>query len=426
MLTKQDGFNPMEGFPVQQRQYMDPGINGNTRVLESLYRHSRGTVNAAYAPSTQPALLSATSPYMYPAQPRPPPLDRSQAAFSQQPYYDLMNSPPPLRRDAQIMAHRGTPVPASPMPVYATGPHTPAPDGTLRNPAMSMINGMPAMAQYMGMASNGLFTPPPNSTSPIGASFPGFASPNPQFYSPPSNFNGNDGLVNAMGRLAISPSFSATPSPYSDAASNSSSVQNQSGPSANNRKLGLYKTELCRSWEEKGTCRYGAKCQFAHSEGEVRRVSRHPKVSSSATACHQDSQVPSIRQKFAEPSGFPDRARMASGAVSYIPNCPRVVRHLAPMVPLLPNSMAGFLSIHLVPLLETVTAQLAMQVAPMCNPFPSCKGYLHNSAKTLLRDPCPPIRSHLAIIISQSLGSYGLTPPWFRERPITPSQVTRP
>jgi len=52
---------------------------------------------------------------------------------------------------------------------------------------------------------------------------------------------------------------------------------NGQGPSANNRKLGLYKTELCRSWEEKGTCRYGTKCQFAHGEDELRRVARHPK-----------------------------------------------------------------------------------------------------------------------------------------------------
>lgn len=55
---------------------------------------------------------------------------------------------------------------------------------------------------------------------------------------------------------------------------------NGPGPSANNRKLGLYKTELCRSWEEKGSCRYGTKCQFAHGEEELRNVSRHPKVSS--------------------------------------------------------------------------------------------------------------------------------------------------
>lgn len=56
-------------------------------------------------------------------------------------------------------------------------------------------------------------------------------------------------------------------------------LQNGGGPSANNRKLGLYKTELCRSWEEKGSCRYGGKCQFAHGEDELRNVARHPKVS---------------------------------------------------------------------------------------------------------------------------------------------------
>ena len=39
----------------------------------------------------------------------------------------------------------------------------------------------------------------------------------------------------------------------------------------------LYKTELCRSYEETGICRYGAKCQFAHGEEELRPVLRHPK-----------------------------------------------------------------------------------------------------------------------------------------------------
>ncbi|TFK57499.1 hypothetical protein OE88DRAFT_1619402 [Heliocybe sulcata] len=59
--------------------------------------------------------------------------------------------------------------------------------------------------------------------------------------------------------------------------SGTTTASNANGPSANNRKLGLYKTELCRSWEEKGTCRYGTKCQFAHGEDEVRKVPRHPK-----------------------------------------------------------------------------------------------------------------------------------------------------
>jgi len=48
-------------------------------------------------------------------------------------------------------------------------------------------------------------------------------------------------------------------------------------PSKDPKKVNLYKTELCRSWEETGTCRYGAKCQFAHSQAELRSVERHPK-----------------------------------------------------------------------------------------------------------------------------------------------------
>jgi len=39
----------------------------------------------------------------------------------------------------------------------------------------------------------------------------------------------------------------------------------------------LYKTELCRSFEETGTCRYGSKCQFAHGSAELRPILRHPK-----------------------------------------------------------------------------------------------------------------------------------------------------
>ncbi len=39
----------------------------------------------------------------------------------------------------------------------------------------------------------------------------------------------------------------------------------------------LYKTELCRSFEETGACRYGLKCQFAHGKAEIRAIMRHPK-----------------------------------------------------------------------------------------------------------------------------------------------------
>jgi len=38
-----------------------------------------------------------------------------------------------------------------------------------------------------------------------------------------------------------------------------------------------YKTELCRQFEEHGSCRYGDKCQFAHGVAEMRSLARHPK-----------------------------------------------------------------------------------------------------------------------------------------------------
>uniref|UniRef100_A0A096MC34 mRNA decay activator protein ZFP36 n=1 Tax=Poecilia formosa TaxID=48698 RepID=A0A096MC34_POEFO len=38
-----------------------------------------------------------------------------------------------------------------------------------------------------------------------------------------------------------------------------------------------YKTELCRGYQESGTCKYGSKCQFAHGEAELRGMFRHPK-----------------------------------------------------------------------------------------------------------------------------------------------------
>jgi butyrate response factor 1 len=48
-------------------------------------------------------------------------------------------------------------------------------------------------------------------------------------------------------------------------------------PTEEEQKQNLYKTELCRSFCETGTCRYGHKCQFAHGGHELRPVARHPK-----------------------------------------------------------------------------------------------------------------------------------------------------
>lgn len=44
-----------------------------------------------------------------------------------------------------------------------------------------------------------------------------------------------------------------------------------------NKRIALYKTEMCRTWEETGTCRYGLRCQFAHSPAELRVIPRHPR-----------------------------------------------------------------------------------------------------------------------------------------------------
>ena len=43
------------------------------------------------------------------------------------------------------------------------------------------------------------------------------------------------------------------------------------------KRVVLYKTEMCRTLEETGHCKYGVKCQFAHDRSELRQVARHPR-----------------------------------------------------------------------------------------------------------------------------------------------------
>ncbi|CAH1760209.1 9394_t:CDS:1 [Entrophospora sp. SA101] len=57
--------------------------------------------------------------------------------------------------------------------------------------------------------------------------------------------------------------------------SDSSTTSNESDKEQ--KKAILYKTEMCRNWEELGTCRYGPRCQFAHAVNELRPVAHHPK-----------------------------------------------------------------------------------------------------------------------------------------------------
>lgn len=39
----------------------------------------------------------------------------------------------------------------------------------------------------------------------------------------------------------------------------------------------LFKTEICRAFQDNGRCRYGSKCQFAHNLNELREINRHPR-----------------------------------------------------------------------------------------------------------------------------------------------------
>ena len=52
------------------------------------------------------------------------------------------------------------------------------------------------------------------------------------------------------------------------------------------KKIILYKTEMCRTLQETGHCRYATKCQFAHSPSELRPVPRHPRYKTELCATY--------------------------------------------------------------------------------------------------------------------------------------------
>ncbi|XP_034721715.1 mRNA decay activator protein ZFP36L1 isoform X1 [Etheostoma cragini] len=54
-------------------------------------------------------------------------------------------------------------------------------------------------------------------------------------------------------------------------------LNTSSSSSTSSLSSSRYKTELCRSFNESGLCKYGGKCQFAHGLDELRDLNRHPK-----------------------------------------------------------------------------------------------------------------------------------------------------
>lgn len=65
----------------------------------------------------------------------------------------------------------------------------------------------------------------------------------------------------------------------SSSSSSAGSSSDSSSASGANAKVNTsrYKTEMCRPFQENGSCKYGEKCQFAHGLNELRNVTRHPK-----------------------------------------------------------------------------------------------------------------------------------------------------
>ncbi|TCD70653.1 hypothetical protein EIP91_002374 [Steccherinum ochraceum] len=242
------------GGAAQASQYPP---NGRAVNVAPNQPYRQGPPRGFNAPVQVPG-VAPNATFAYPGPMHPGPISISN---SQQQLYDMMLPTPPLDNPTMARLQQG----------YRPGhQHSASDPASLRDPAtLALINSsMQAFAagqMYPGMA-------PPAMAM--------FAN---QFYGAPQEYPAAELAMMARLQAQYSGPYGLPVPPQGVplAASNTGSTvggtPTGNGPSANNRKLGLYKTELCRSWEEKGTCRYGTKCQFAHGEDELRKVQRHPK-----------------------------------------------------------------------------------------------------------------------------------------------------
>ncbi|KAH9890969.1 hypothetical protein C8Q73DRAFT_103951 [Cubamyces lactineus] len=215
----------------------------------------------AFNPAIPPVVPSPTSFGAYPAPVHPGAMP---VGGPQQELYNMVLPTPPLENPTMARLQQQSGV------FQRTHQHSASDPASLRDPAtLALLNNAFAAGQMYAPAMG----PPALSM---------FAN---QFYGAPTEPYPSPELAAAQMMARLQAQYTgpygvplATPGVnLTNTGSSISTTSNGSGPSANNRKLGLYKTELCRSWEEKGSCRYGAKCQFAHGEEELRKVQRHPK-----------------------------------------------------------------------------------------------------------------------------------------------------
>ncbi|EKM60832.1 uncharacterized protein PHACADRAFT_247008 [Phanerochaete carnosa HHB-10118-sp] len=210
-------------------------------------------------PQPVPTVMQSPPNFGYPG-----PLPLTVAGGQQ--LYDMMLPTPPLENPAMARLQQQT-------PYRGVHQHSASDPASLRDPAvLALLNTNMQAAFAAGQIYGPAAMVPPNMAmfNQFYAGPEGYPSPDLAMMARlQPQFTGQYGIPSAQSATAVgSNRQQATQSPES-----SSGL----GPNANNRKLGLYKTELCRSWEEKGSCRYGAKCQFAHGEEELRLVQRHPK-----------------------------------------------------------------------------------------------------------------------------------------------------
>ena len=218
----------------------------------------------AFSPQVPPVLQSPPN-FAYPA-----PLPMSVTGGQQ--LYDMMLPTPPLENPAMARLQQQA-------PYRGVHQHSASDPASLRDPAMLALlnsNMQAAFAAGQMYGPTGLVPPAMAMFNQFYPGAEGYPSPDLAMIARlQPQFTGQYGVPPAQGLPVAANQTLKASVPTAGSPSGL-------GPNANNRKLGLYKTELCRSWEEKGTCRYSAKCQFAHGEEELRLVQRHPKVRTSS------------------------------------------------------------------------------------------------------------------------------------------------
>lgn len=102
--------------------------------------------------------------------------------------------------------------------------------------------------------------------------------------APLRNFGAPQGKVEAVGTVILSTSKDA----YKDT---SVSPTKDSGTPSVRRKY-----EMCKNWKEKGSCRYGDKCLFAHGEHELTR-----KKSSDTSDTKEEGKISDVSKTIKDP-----------------------------------------------------------------------------------------------------------------------------